>query len=314
MVTGLVVDDAGFEVLAGDERIGSRRSIGSADAEFLSGLAGRYVRAVQANADAGVFVGLGRELYRWLDGDQGQLTGLLDRAARPVVFEVSGPWSPSEAAWAVLRAPFELLAWPDGGLLAEDALARFCVARRLGPPQPRPRLDGFRLGLAFMASSPRGQHELDFEAEEAAILAAVGETNVDLVVEDTGDPEQLADRLAAVGGMPVVHLSCHGVNNWPGRPGEPAVPVLMMEDEVGGGRPTTAGDLVSLLTAVPRLLFVSACLTATGADASGHLPSGDGRKADPGTGRRWRAGGAFAGDRAGDGGDSGGDRLGRLSR
>ena len=43
-----------------------------------------------------------------------------------------------------------------------------------------------------MASSPRGQHELDFEAEEAAILAAVGETNVDLVVDDTGDPEQLA--------------------------------------------------------------------------------------------------------------------------
>lgn len=31
------------------------------------------------------------------------------------------------------------------------------------------------MGLAFMASSPQGQHELDFEAEEAAILHAVGE-------------------------------------------------------------------------------------------------------------------------------------------
>ena len=72
----------------------------------------------------------------------------------------------------------------------------------------RPGLDGFRLGLAFMASSPRGQHELDFEAEEAAILAAVGETRLDLVVEDTGDPEQLAHRLAGAGrdagGAPVV--------------------------------------------------------------------------------------------------------------
>ena len=87
----------------------------------------------------------------------------------------------------MLRAPFELLATPDGGLLAEDALARFCVTRRLGPPQQRPGLDGFRLGLAFMASAPRGQHELDFEAEEAAILAAVGESRIDLVVEDTGD-------------------------------------------------------------------------------------------------------------------------------
>ncbi|HEV3293370.1 MAG TPA: CHAT domain-containing protein, partial [Streptosporangiaceae bacterium] len=284
MVTGLVVDGTGFEVLAADERIGSRRPIGPTEVELLTGLAGRYVRAVQANADAGVFVGLGRELYRWLEGDRGQLSGLLERAGRPVVFEVTGPRVPSAAGWAVLRAPFELLAWPDGGFLAEDALARFCVARRLGPAAEPPPLDGFRLGLAFMASAPRGQHELDFEAEEAAILAAVGESRIDLVVEDTGDPQQLAGRLAAAGGMPVVHLSCHGVNNWQARPGSPGVPVLLMEDDEGGGRRTTAADLVGQLTAVPRLLFVSACLSATGADASGHLPPGDGRKGDSGGG------------------------------
>ena len=67
-------------------------------------------------------------------------------------------------------------------------------------PGSGPALDRFRLGLAFMASSPRGQHELDFEAEEAAILAAVGESRIDLVVDDTGDPEQLAHRLADLGG------------------------------------------------------------------------------------------------------------------
>ena len=132
------------------------------------------MRGVQAGGDDGVFVGLGRELFDWLEGDQGQLSGLLERAARPVVFEVAGPRSPSDAAWAVLRAPFELLALPGGGLLAQDELARFCVVRRMGPALGRPGLDQFRLGLAFMASSPRGQLELDFEAEEAAILAAVG--------------------------------------------------------------------------------------------------------------------------------------------
>ena len=114
---GLVVDGTGFEVLAGDERIGSRRPLRPGDVELLAGLASRYVRAVQARSDHGVLVELGRELYRWLDGDQGQLTGLLERADRPVVFEVAGPRSPSEAAWAVLRAPFELLAAPDGGFL-----------------------------------------------------------------------------------------------------------------------------------------------------------------------------------------------------
>jgi hypothetical protein len=122
----------------------------------LTGLAGRYGRAVQAGSDAGVFAGLGRELFGWLDGGQGQLTALLERAARPLVFEVCGPRSPSDEGWAVLRAPFELLARPGGGLLAEDELARFCVVRRLGAADERPVLDRFRLGLAFMASSPRG--------------------------------------------------------------------------------------------------------------------------------------------------------------
>ena len=273
MVTGLVVDGAGFEVLSGGERVGPRLPVTPADVEFLTGLAGRYVAAVQAGSDADVFAGLGRELSGWLDGDQGQLSGLLERATPPVVFEVGGPRSPSDVGWAVLRAPWELLAQPDGGFLAEDELARFCVVRRLGQPGDRPGLDGFRLGLAFMASSPRGQRELDFEAEEAAILAAVGETRLDLMVEDTGDPEQLAHRLAELGGMPVVHLSCHGINNWRTRPDVPGVPVLMMENDEGGDRPTTAAQLVSLLASTPRLLFVSACLTATGADDRAPAPS-----------------------------------------
>jgi tetratricopeptide (TPR) repeat protein len=205
---------------------------------------------------------------------------LLNEAQRPLVFEVRGPRSPSDNEWAVLRAPWELLAPPEGGgFLAADAVDRFCVVRRLGPPGERPKLDRFRLGLAFMASSPRGQHELDFEAEEAAILSAVGETQIDLLVEDTGNPKQLAARLAEAGGMPVVHLSCHGLNAWRPRPEAAPVPVLMMEDDTGGDRPTESGDLAWLLGTGqhtgPRLVFVSACLTATGADAKGHLPPGE---------------------------------------
>ena len=335
-MTGLVVDDAGFELLAGEQRIGPRRVFLDGDVELLTGLAGRYVRAVRTGSRPDEFIAIGRELFTWLDGDAGQLSQLLETAERPLVFEVRGPRTPTERAWAVLRAPFELLAPPPSGspaeaasgFLAEDAYLRFCVVRRLGAPGTPPPLDGFRLGLAFMASSPRGQHELDYEAEEAAILGAVGENRVDLVVDDTGDPEQLAHRLADLGGMPAVHLSCHGVNNWRTRPGEPGVPVLMMENDAGAGRPTTASDLVRLLTVRPRLLFVSACLTATGADASGHLPPGDkhksepsrgdaardGDKAGPGGGNGGGPGRPLAGHGAGRRGDARGDRVGRLGR
>jgi hypothetical protein len=112
MTTGLSVDGAGFELLSGSERVGPRRLIGQDDVTLLTGLAGRYVRAVQARSDSGVLIALGRELYAWLDGDAGQLTDLLSRARSPVVFEVRGPAKPAAAAWAVLRAPFELLAGP----------------------------------------------------------------------------------------------------------------------------------------------------------------------------------------------------------
>ncbi|MFC4063418.1 tetratricopeptide repeat protein [Actinoplanes subglobosus] len=283
MVTGIVVDGSSWELLAAGERVGSRRVLSETDETFLADVGVRYVRAVQAGAADEVFLGLGRQLWSWLDGDGAGLSRLLELVPGQVTFEVRGPRSPSGRVWALLRAPLELLARPGGGFLAADAVVRFVVVRRLGAPSAvAAGADGFRLGLAFMASSPRGQHELDFEAEEAAILSAVDDARVDLLVEDTGNPGQLGRRLADVGGLPVLHLSCHGVNNWRQRPDEPGVPVLMMEDEFGDGLPTTAADLVRLLPVLPRLLFVSACLTATPANTEGLLPAGEGRRATAG--------------------------------
>ncbi|MCX3286230.1 CHAT domain-containing protein [Streptomyces sp. NEAU-H22] len=285
MVTGLVVDANGFELVVDGERVGPRRLLQTADTELLTAVAGQYVDAVRSGSQERALLAVGRELYRWLDGDLGQLTRLLDEASAPLVFEVRAPAKPSAAAWALLRAPYELLAAPMGRFLAELP-ELFAVARRLGQPSPAQALDGYRLGVAFMASAPRGQHELDFEAEEMAILNAVGETSLDLVVEDSGNPEHLGLRLSELGGMPVVHLSCHGLHNWRPGPDGPATPVLLMEDDLGDGRPTSADALVGLLTPRPRLAFVSACLTATGADVAGHVPAGAGHRggsiAEPG--------------------------------
>ncbi|WP_307798210.1 tetratricopeptide repeat protein [Actinoplanes flavus] len=253
--------------------MGPPRALETSDVELLRDVTGRYVDAIHAHADDGVFLGLGRELFAWLDGGRRQLTLLLDRAATPLTFEIQGPRAPSSAGWAMLRAPWEVLA-DQGGFLAADALRRFEVVRRLGRAAAAPPLDRFRLGLMFMASAPAGQHELDFEAEESAILTAVADAGVDLVVEDTGDPDQLRLRWANLDGLPVLHLSCHGVNNWPAPAGGPRVPVLMMENEVGDGRPVTAAELVERLSVMPRLMVVSACLTATPADATGYLAPG----------------------------------------
>ncbi|MEW1577399.1 CHAT domain-containing protein, partial [Streptomyces microflavus] len=280
MVTGLVVDANGFELVVAGQRVGPRRVLQTSDVELLTAVAGQYVDAVRNGSKEQALLAVGRALYRWLDGDLGQLTRLLDEASAPLVFEVRAAAKPSAAAWALLRAPYELLAAPEGGFLAE-APKLFAVARRLGQQAAADALDGYRLGVAFMASAPRGQHELDFEAEELAILNAVGETSVDLVVEDSGNPEHLGLRLSELGGMPVVHLSCHGLHNWRPGPDKPATPVLLMEDDLGEGRPTSADELVGLLTPRPRLAFVSACLTATGADVTGHVPAGAGHRGAP---------------------------------
>ncbi|MFD9067922.1 CHAT domain-containing protein, partial [Kitasatospora purpeofusca] len=283
MITGLVVETGGFELVVGGDGIGPRRMLQDSDVAWLTAVAGRYVDAVRGGSRREVLLALGRELYGWLDGDRRWLTRLLDEAPVPVLFEVRGPRRPSAAEWALLRAPFELLAAPGGGFLVEEP-EQFAVVRRLGRPGPADSLDDRRLGVAFMASSPRGQHELDYEAEELAILGAVGETGLDLVVEDSGNPERLGLRLSELGGMPVVHLSCHGLHNWRESPDAPATPVLLLEDDLGQGCPTSAKELVGLLTPPPRLAFVSACLTATGADVAGHLPAGAGRRGAPAAG------------------------------
>ncbi|GGN65415.1 hypothetical protein GCM10010112_26770 [Actinoplanes lobatus] len=274
MTTGLVLDDAGFEVLVDGVPVGARRPLGAPDVKLLLDVAGRYVDAVHAGSDDAVLVELGRELFDWIDGGRGRLSTCLEQVTAPLVFEVRAPQSPSTAGWAVLRAPWEVLA-DQTGFLAADGIRRFEVVRRLGTPTDATPLDEYRLGLMFMASAPHRQRELDFEAEESAILTAVGDTRADLVVEDTGDPEQLGLRWADLGGLPVLHLSCHGVNSWPTSPDGPRVPVLMMEDEVGDGLPVTAPDLIGRLSVMPRLMFVSACLTATPADAEGYLPPGE---------------------------------------
>jgi hypothetical protein len=196
MQAGLFISGSRFEVLCDDEAVGPRRDLDGAAVAALAKFAERYaaLRITAAEAAAAGLLSLGRDLYEWLDGDAGQLTQLRERAPRPFVFEIRGPRTPSDAQWALLRAPWELLA-DEKGFWVQDVLLTFSPVRRLGQPATPATIDDYRLGLAFMASAPRGQRELDYEAEETAILRAVGEGEVDLFVEESGDPEELGHRL-----------------------------------------------------------------------------------------------------------------------
>ncbi len=105
-------------------------------------------------------------------------------------------------------------------------------------------------------------------------MAAVGSTKLDLLVEESGNPRGLGERLTEYAAMQALHLSCHGHNAWRREPNDKSKPVLLLEDLEGEELPTDAGELIGALKAHrPRLAFLSACLTAAaGGESRGGLP------------------------------------------
>ena len=98
------------------------------------------------------------------------------------------------------------------------------------------------LGLAFMAAAPRNVLPvLDYEKEETAILEAAGSLGLDLVVEESGNPDLLAERLVEFAAMQVLHLSCHGERT--------PEPMLLLEDETGGRLDNRPVELVRAIRA-----------------------------------------------------------------
>ena len=275
---GISIADGAFQLVCA-EPIGRRRYLDEDTVKSLDDFGRRYGKLLASNETEGLLE-LGRDLYRFLDGDAGQLTALIDQAPRPIHFEVAAPTRrPDQPALALSRAPWELLANEQGFIAGDDRLG-FSPVRRLGHREAFPPLDRYRLGLTFMAASPRGAVELDYEREEAAIMAAVGSTDLDLLVEESGNPEELTDRLAEVPAMQALHLSCHGHNAWPPDGGAARRPILIMEDGRVAYCRLHSADLLQPSTRLPRFIFLSACLTAAGGGDQRPTWRGDKRPGD----------------------------------
>jgi hypothetical protein len=138
---------------------------------------------------------IGREMFAWLD-DAGWASNSADGAGdRELKVRVRRTHDVREIA--LLEVLWELLA-RDNGPLALDTLHLFTVARRVSASADAWKPHHGDLQLMFMASAPKGQVELYFEWEEAAILAATrGNGRVHLVVAETGALRFLGGRLTS---------------------------------------------------------------------------------------------------------------------
>jgi hypothetical protein len=82
---GISIADGGFELICGD-RIGRRRYLDQTTLADLAGYASRYADVLERAEPSAELLELGLDLYRFLEGEGGHLTALIDRAPRPLHF------------------------------------------------------------------------------------------------------------------------------------------------------------------------------------------------------------------------------------
>ncbi len=215
----------------------------------------RYDRSARAG-DSSRLIALGTEMFAWLDAE-GWASGWANSPNhRQLEISVDNP--NSKAANALLNLPWEILAYQKD-YLAADRQKTYIVHRnielplRSDPPAPIHR----DLAVMFMAAAPWGVRELDYEAEEAAILRATASLPLHLFVEESGCRDILKARLNRQGPIEVIHLCCHG-DFHPDKG-----PVLALETPEGAKSETTPDALADTLgkNKAP-LVVLAACRTA----------------------------------------------------
>ncbi|MFC1537451.1 CHAT domain-containing protein [Gemmatimonadota bacterium] len=217
--------------------------------------AGQYDRAVRSN-DPSPLLALGLEMFKWVD--EGGWASKWVKGEGDRILEVAVNDPESAAAEALLDIPWEFLAH-GGDFLAADPNQTFVVSRIIGRSEDDEPVQALHrdLALMFMAAAPRGERELDFDAEEAAILSATEHLPIQLCVEESGCKDFLKDRLAQEGPFEAVHISCHGNIH------EDTGPVLALETPEGDLYHATPGDIAKALGEKKApLVFLSACRTA----------------------------------------------------
>ncbi|MCP4532441.1 MAG: hypothetical protein GY831_14570, partial [Delftia sp.] len=136
------------------------RLLADDEAKQLEDWTARYRQALgRPNRD--VLQAIGREIFAWIDGDQGWLGRSLPTVTPPWIVEFAAGGRPEDEERQFLAAPWELLA-DDRGHLAARLDVVYCPCRRLGSAGELRRPSQYRLAAMFMAAAPEGSTVLSF--------------------------------------------------------------------------------------------------------------------------------------------------------
>ncbi|BBD65670.1 TPR repeat-containing protein [Nostoc commune NIES-4072] len=212
--------------------------------------------------------GIGQQLFFWLDGDGRWLSrGIANCRGEGLVIAIDTDKKLAHLPWEVLHN-------------GEDFLVKRVNPVVLPLRWIEKETEGFsvearQLRVLFMATDPEDvQPKLEFEQEEARILADTRDFAVDLRVEESGCVSELGKVWSRYfsqyfNDFDVFHLTGHASI----KDEAPYTPYFITETEIGERHETTAAELAEVFRfRFPKLVFLSGCRTGQAPD-KGAVPS-----------------------------------------
>ncbi|WP_445636383.1 hypothetical protein NSTC745_01275 [Nostoc sp. DSM 114161] len=228
--------------------------------------------------------GIGQQLFFWLDGDGRWLSrGIANCRGEGLVIAIDTGKRLAHLPWEVLH---------DGEDFLVKRVNPVVLPLRWIEKETEPfAVEARQLRVLFMATDPEDvEPKLEFEQEEARILADTRDFAVDLRVEESGCVSELGKVWSRyLDDFDVFHLTGHASitpaevekNPTPnpspqarrGEDLEANTPYFITETEIGERHETTAAELAEVFRfRFPKLVFLSGCRTGQAPD-KGAVPS-----------------------------------------
>ncbi|HLP91259.1 MAG TPA: tetratricopeptide repeat protein [Nostocaceae cyanobacterium] len=208
----------------------------------------------------------GKRLYKWLDGEERFLQRFLDQNRRlGVVLAFTTAGKLAHLPWEVLHDGSGFLVQKIPGVIP----VRWCASESVNRLTLEENPENRALQMLFMATSPQDvEPVLDYEREEARILAVTARQQIALTVEESGCLTELGYLAESYGKgyFDVFHLTGHaGIVD--------GKPIFITETLTGERCDSSAEDIArELQFQLPKLIFLSGCKTGQGGNA-GSVPS-----------------------------------------